>query len=418
MSVGVFRSTVACGVTVMLGVHVRRFTRRWMRLGLGGAAAALSAGLVVLSAQGAPQFGDPVAGLPVTQLGLFQAGQQQFQAVENSFTGLGPVFNGRSCAECHSVPVIGGSAPSLDKLAHRFARDAANEPFDPLLTLGGPVLQAFSVSSELPGCVLAAEVVPPEATEHSLRLPPSLLGLGLIEAIPDTAILSRADPTDANEDRIAGRPNISNGVLGRFGWKAAGPTVLDFVALAMVSELGITTWAYATETLPQGAPVPVGCDFAPDIEDADASRLAGLTSFVRFLAPPPRGPVTAAVTRGEALFEQVGCTACHTPSMRTGPNAIPALSEVDVPLYSDLLIHYMGGPLNDHIVEGAAAGGRWRTAPLWGLRVRPFLMHDGRATDLAAAIDMHRGESIESRRAFRRLSATERADLFAFLNSL
>lgn len=354
----------------------------------------------------------------MSQLGLFQAGRQQFETVENPFTGLGPVFNGRSCAECHSVPVVGGSAPSLQNLAHRFARDADGEPFDPLLVRGGPILQAFSVSAELPGCVLPPEVVPPEATEHSLRLPPSLLGLGLIEAIPDAEILARADPNDANDDGIAGRPNISNGVVGRFGWKAAGPTVLDFVALAMVSELGITNWAYATETLPQGGPIPVGCDFAPEIEDADASRLAALTAFVRFLAPPPRGPITAEVSRGEALFAQIGCASCHTPSMRTGPSGTPSMNQVEVPLYSDLLTHYMGGPLNDHIVEGAAAGGRWRTAPLWGLRARPFFMHDGRATDLTAAINVHRGESSDSRRAFRRLSATDRNDLLAFLNSL
>lgn len=385
----------------------------------GGAFVAIvTAGLIGLSAQALPGLGDPLPGLAVSQLGLFNAGRAQFQVNENAFTGLGPVFNGRSCAECHSVPVIGGTAPSLANMAHRFARNAEGEPFDPLLLRGGPILQGRSIASDLPGCVLAPETVPAEATDHALRLPPSLFGLGLIEAIPDSEILPRADPTDVNGDGIAGRANISNGVLGRFGWKAAGPTVLDFVGLAMVAELGITNWAYPTEMLPQGAPIPVGCDFAADIEDADASRLAGLTSFVRLLAPPARGPITPQVTRGEALFAQVGCATCHTPSMRTGPNATPALDQVVVALFSDLLVHYMGGALSDHIVEGSASGGRWRTAPLWGLRHRLFFMHDGRATDLTTAINVHRGESTTSRNAFFRLSPTDRSDVLAFLGSL
>jgi len=384
----------------------------------GACVAIVAAGLIGLSAQVSSGLGEPFPGLADSQLGLFNAGRAQFQVVENPLTGLGPIFNGRSCAECHSVPITGGTAPSLDKRAHRFARRADGAPFDSLLSRGGPFLQQFSIASDLPGCVLAPEVVPPEATERSQRLPPSLFGLGSIEAIPDSQIMSRADPTDANGDGIEGRANISNGVLGRFGWKAAGPTVLDFVALAMVAELGITNWAYPSEMLPQGVPIPAGCDVAADLEDANASRLAALTSFVRFLAPPPRGPITAQVTRGEDLFAQVGCTACHTPSMTTGPNATAALNQVGVPLFSDLLIHYMGGALDDHIVEGAAGGGRWRTAPLWGLRHRLFFMHDGRATDVTSAINAHRGESTPSRNAFFRLSSTDRNDVLAFLGSL
>ncbi len=233
------------------------------------------------------------------------------------------------------------------------------QPFDPLLNLGDPNLQKFSVADELPGCLLAGEVVPPEANLTAMRQPPQLFGLGLIEAIPDSTILANADPTNTNSDKIAGRANINGGVIGRFGWKAAIPTLVNFIGLAMVNELGVTNHVFPNEMSPQGQPIPPGCKITADPEDADISRIAGFTFFISNLAPPPRGPITAAAFQGETIFNQIGCALCHTPSMKTGPNALEALNEKDVPLFSDLLTHYMGGALDDHIIEGAAgAGGR------------------------------------------------------------
>ncbi len=371
-----------------------------------------------LTAQIAPRFGDPLPNLPDDLLLAFQFGKEKFMAVQTPATGLGPVYNGTSCVECHSNPVPGGSGTSLDNRVTRFARQVQGEPFDPLLNLGGPNLQRFSVADELPGCHVAAEVVPPEANVTGLRQPPQLFGLGLIQAIPDSAILANADPTDANGDKIAGRANINDGVIGRFGWKAAVPTILNFVGLAMVNELGVTNHLFPNEMLPQGQPIPFGCDIAADPEDADASRISGLLFFTTYLAPPPRGAITDAVLRGETLFAQTGCALCHTPSMKTGPNALTALNEKNVPLYSDLLTHYMGGALDDHIIEGAAGGGRWRTAPLWGLRARRFFLHDGRTSDLITAIRLHGGEAGASRDRFVNLPPAQRADVIAFLQSL
>ena len=341
-------------------------------------------------------------------------------AEETPATGLGPVYNGKSCAECHSNPAPGGSGISLDNRVTRFAQQLVNEPFDPLLNLGGPNLQKFSVADELPqgSCNLAAEVVPPEANVTGMRQPPPLFGLGLIQAIPDSTILANADLTDVNGDKIAGRPNISNGVIGRFGWKAAVPTILNFVGLAMVNELGVTNYLFPNEMLPQGKSIPEGCKITTDPEDADAARISTLMFFATYLAPPPRGPITPAVLRGETVFTQTGCALCHTPSMKTGPDALEALNEKEVPLFSDLLTHYMGGALDDHIPEEAVGGGRWRTAPLWGLRTRKFFLHDGRASDVVTAIRMHAGEANEARNRFLTLLPSQRADLIAFLHSL
>jgi CxxC motif-containing protein (DUF1111 family) len=393
-------------------------TRRWLLLFLPLLAFPFFPPIRSLMAQVAPQFGDPLPGLADADLAAFAFGKQKFAAVQTPETGLGPVFNDRSCVACHSNPAPGGSGASLENRVTRFARQVEGQPFNPLLHLGGPNLQKFSVGGELPGCSLAPEVVPAEANLIGLRQPPQLFGLGLIETIPDSEILARADPTDENSDGIAGRANVSNGVIGRFGWKAAVPSILDFVGLAMVNELGITNYLLRNEMSPQGQPISAGCDIAADPEDANVSRIGPLMFFATYLAPPPRGPITDAGLRGEAVFTQTGCALCHTPSMKTGPNAIEAMNEKEVPLYSDLLTHYMGGALDDHIIEGAAGGGRWRTAPLWGLRARSFFLHDARATDLVTAIRLHGGEASQARTRFFNLPAIQRADLLAFLRSL
>ncbi len=386
---------------------------------IGGFVVVVSfASLRAIPAQMGPALGDPLAGLPTSVLGAFLQGKERFRAEETPATGLGPVFNGRSCVTCHSVPAVGGSADDLDKRVVRFGRQSLGAPFDPLLILGGPNLQRLSVAAELPGCQTAGEVVPAQANAVGLRQPPPLFGLGLIEAIPEATILANEDAEDANGDGIAGRANINAGVLGRFGWKASVSTILQFVGLALVNELGVTNYVFPHEMSPQGQPVPSECKVTGDPEDADASRLAGHLAFLTFLSPPPRGPITAAVQRGESLFAQIGCASCHVPSLRTGPNSIQALDRKEVPLFSDLLTHYMGVALDDNIPEGAVGGGRWRTPPLWGLRTRKFFLHDGRAADLRTAIASHAGEARQVRDRFLALPRPAQDDLIAFLQSL
>jgi CxxC motif-containing protein (DUF1111 family) len=383
----------------------------------------------VLTAQTQPQSGEPLPKLSPEMLTAFNEGRRRFITAETPATGLGPVFNDRSCLSCHSDPVPGGTGLNQDTFVKRFGRpglqasdrfglQTPSMQFNALISLGGPTIQRKSVAEDLSGCQLQGETVPGEATVVGPRQPTPLFGLGLIQAIPDWAILARADPTDANGDGIAGRANTANGILGRFGWKASVATVSDFVGLALVTEIGITNLLYPNELSPQGRPIPAGCKVTPDLEDADGARLTGMTAFLTFLGPPPRGPITAEVRRGEALFAKIGCAACHTPTMKTGPSSNPALNQVDVPLYSDLLTHYVGAALDDQISEGDVGGGRWRTPPLWGLRLRKFYLHDGQTSDLVRAIALHSGEAALSRDTFVGLSPAEQAILLAFLKSL
>jgi CxxC motif-containing protein (DUF1111 family) len=405
--------------------------RRWLLTAVL-VAVALSEGpgsVGLLTAQTGPQVGEPLPNLPAGMLNAFHEGRRRFTTAETPATGLGPVFNDRSCVGCHSVPVPGGSGVDPGTFVTRFGRFGLQEsdrfgvqtpslPFNALLNLGGPTIQRKSVAEDLPNCGLAGEVVPHEATAVGPRQPSPVFGLGLIQAIPDTTILARADPTDANADGIAGRPNTQNGIIGRYGWKASVATLTDFVALALINELGITTPLYPNELSPQGRPIPPGCKTTPDVDDADGARLTSISAFLAFLGPPPRGPITDAVRRGETLFAKLGCSACHTPVMKTGASSNPALNEVDVPLYSDLLTHYVGAVLDDRIPDGEVAGGRWRTPPLWGLRLRKFYLHDGRTSDLVQVIALHSGEAFRARESFVALKPADQADVLAFLQSL
>ena len=404
---------------------------RWLVVALlvAGALTELSSPVRLLTAQTGPQVGGPLPNLPVEMLAAFNEGGRRFAVVETPATGLGPVFNERSCLECHSSPVAGGTGPHAGTFVTRFGRVGLQDSdrfglqtpsllFNGLANVGGSTIQRRSVAEDLPDCRLPGEVVPREATAVGLRQPSPLFGLGLIQAIPETTILARADPTDANRDGIAGRANTQNGILGRYGWKASVASIANFVGLALLNEIGITNLLYPNELSPQGQPIPPGCKTTPDVEDADGARLTSITAYLTFLSPPPRGPITDAGRRGEPLFAKIGCPACHTPVMKTGPSSNPALNQVDAALYSDLLTHYVGAVLDDRIADGDVGGGRWRTPPLWGLRLRKFYLHDGRTSDLTEAIVLHGGEAFMAREGFVALTPAEQADLLAFLQSL
>jgi CxxC motif-containing protein (DUF1111 family) len=269
---------------------------------------------------------------------------------------------------------------------------------------GGPVARARSVVERGLPCDLLPGI-PDGANVTSVRNAPTLYGTGLIDAIPDAVIAAGAF---ARGDGVHGRAHRVRGAdggerVGRFGWKADTATLRQFVADAFRNELGITS-PLAPADLATGHPRCPGEGARP--ED-DGTIVDAVTAFLTALPPPDE---RIASPRGAALFQAVGCAACHTPSLPLG--------ERQVSLYSDLLLHDLGPDLDDKVVQGEARGPHWRTTPLWGLGARARLLHDGRARTLSEAILVHGGEASAATQRFRRLSPEDRDALLAFLAGL
>jgi|RhiMetdeSRZDD1v2_1073273.scaffolds.fasta_scaffold250994_2 CxxC motif-containing protein (DUF1111 family) len=371
-----------------------------------------------LSAADSENLTNPLPDLTPQETAHFMAGLEDFLEVETVEDGLGPVFNGKSCAECHAVPSVGGSEPNVGVARETRIGRLFNKVFDPLdgsvsVNRGGGLLQQRAIN--LPGCHLKGEVVPPEATFVSLRISTPLFGAGLIEAILDATIL--ANQSNGGRPNYVFNPDTGGTELGRFGWKAQVATLHQFAGDAYLNEMGITNPSFPHENLPQGEPIPSGCDTVADPED-DGSGVTAFTNFMRFLAPAPRRPVTVQVQLGEQVFSQIGCASCHVPTMTTGPNSVAALSNQRVNLFSDLLLHAMGAGLADGIEQGRAKGDEFRTAPLWGLSRRDRFMHDGGSNTIEKAILRHGGEAQNARDRFGGLSPADHDALLAFLDSL
>jgi CxxC motif-containing protein (DUF1111 family) len=364
-----------------------------------------------------PDFGDPIAGLTPGQQALFAEGKEEFEEVEDVADGLGPLFNGRSCAECHSSPAVGGTSTTAET---RFGRILKGH-FDPMTEFGGSLIQTTGI--ELQGsCDFVGEKVPSEATIVAGRLTTPLFGLGLVDAVPDDAFKNIALIERIFLPSTAGRVHMvtdlasSHLAVGKFGWKAQVPNLRQFAGDAYLNEMGITNPVFPQESCPQGDCNLLVCNPVSTLND-DGSGVTNFTNFMTFLAPPPRGPVNDEVRKGEALFFAVGCFSCHTPALRTGANSVTALRNVTFFPFSDFLLHDMGD-LGDGIEQGQATGREMRTAPLWGVRTRAKLLHDGRATSLEEAILGHDGQGRKSRNAFVSLEPKSKSRLVAFLKSL
>jgi len=359
---------------------------------------------------------NPLPGLTPAQLVDFNAGLDEFEEVDTVEEGLGPVFNGKSCAECHAVPSTGGSEPNVGVARETRISRIFNGRFDPLdgsvsVDRGGQLLQQRAIAVE--GCTLAGEVVPPEATLVSSRNSTPLFGLGLMEAIPESTILGNQG--NGGRPNYVSNPDTGTTALGRFGWKAQVATVHQFAGDAYLNELGITNPSFPHENRPQGQPIQPGCDTVLDPED-DGENVTAFTDFMRFLAPVPRGPITLQVQRGEKVFSEIGCASCHVPRMMTGPNSVAALSKKPVELFSDLLLHDIG--TGDGIKQGTATGNDFRTAPLWGLSRRDRFMHDAKSNKIDDAIRRHDGEAKDARDGFVGMTQSDYDALSAFLGSL
>jgi CxxC motif-containing protein (DUF1111 family) len=418
--------------------------------------------------------GDPLPGLTASQLKLFQAGLDDFQQAEGVGDGLGPRFNLDSCHGCHSQPASGGTSPAVNPQVKVATDFGARNTVPYFVTLNGPVREArfkynpdrtrdggvhaiFVISGrkddtgDASKCTITQENFWAQGQSNNIvfRIPTPTFGAGLIEAIPDSAIID-SQTANANGKAalgISGRPhrvsvtgatnnNGNDGTIARFGWKAQNKSLLLFSGEAYNVEMGITN-----ELFTQERDETPNCQFARtpnDVTDPDGATPAATISgierfafFMRLLAPPtpsltlPGG--AASIASGKALFQSTGCAYCHTPTLYTGNAAIRALRNKPVHLFSDVLVHQMGPGLADDINQGQAAGDEFRTAPLWGLGQRIFFLHDGRTSDLLVAIRAHKSAGNNRFQAseanavidkFNQLSETQKQDLLNFLRSL
>jgi len=383
---------------------------------------ALSCLVVAASCGKAMRPGDPLGGLSKAQRDQFNGGRVEFSRVFTPETGLGPLFNADSCAECHESPVAGGAGDEVE--VHVSALIPNDSRCDPLIQKGGPVLQQVVTPALKAALGIDREPDPPEATGRALRTTPDLFGFGLLDAVPDATILALADPDDKDADGISGRPNrFFDGRVGRFGRKALVPTLREFNDGAFVVEQGITNPAVPTEESIGGAPIPAGVDPLPEPE-IDQKAIDLTDAFVRLLAAPAPHGSSIGIRRGRTVFLDIGCDRCHVPRLRTGDSPIKALRMKVVNAYTDLLLHDMGPEMAD-ICLGLAAASEFRTEPLMGLRFteqieegEPRFLHDGRAGSIEEAITLHGGEGASSRDRFSTLSAKDRKALIEFLRSL
>ena len=266
---------------------------------------------------------------------------------------------------------------------------------------------------------------------YSARVAPQMIGLGLLEAIPENTIISYADPADKNGDGISGKPNyVWNNIeqkvqLGKFGWKANQPTILQQISGAFSGDMGISTHYFPSQNVAssqkQYSEMANGGD--PEI---DADDLKKLHLYSSTLAVPARRNVDDKnVIKGEKIFAEIGCDNCHIQKIQTGIHPeFSILSNQTITPYTDLLLHDMGDGLADGRPDFEATGQEWRTPPLWGIGLfqtvnkHTFYLHDGRARNLSEAILWHGGEAENAKNKYKQLTQKERDQLIAFLESL
>ena len=373
--------------------------------------------MVLLAGTVWADFGDPLGRLTRAQRERFTAGRQAFEEVEGVADGLGPVFNADSCAACHNVGATGGGS---ERVETRFGRTVSGA-FDPMTSQGGSLIQAQGIGAQ-GVCTFVGEQVPADATIRARRRATPLFGLGLVDSVPDAALVSLAARQARWQPATAGRPNMVTDVVtgrqavGKFGWKSQVPNLLHFSADAYLNEMGITSPFFPNENCPQGDCSLLACDPVADPED-DGEDVRLFNDFTRLLAPPPRPRLGCPELRGSLVFERIGCASCHVRTLVTGPSPVEALRFRAFQPFSDFLLHDMGS-LGDGIEQGLARGNEMRTAPLWGLRLVTAFLHDARAATIADAILAHDGQGRAARDRFAALGAEPRARLLKFLGSL
>ncbi len=399
---------------------------------------------------GAAGAGEYYATLNASEQRFFKEALARFEEVDSvsgklpgeEASGLGPSFNGNSCAMCHAQPAIGGSSPGLrspqnpvpnPQVALATLHGATNK-VPSFITSDGPVREARFIAAshqrnapldggvhglytirgrvDAPGCNIAQPDFESEVAFNNVvfRIPTPTFGLGLVESTPDATLIANlaANRTEKLRMGISGKLNTSgnDGTITRFGWKAQNKSLVVFSGEAYNVEQGVSNEVFMNERSAEP-----GCVFNASPEDA--TRVSGSTEeamemlpdsvffaiFMRFLAEPQPTTATASEKNGQALFSSVGCALCHTPTLTTGASPYTGMSNATYHPFSDFAVHHMGAGLADGIVQGAAGADEFRTAPLWGVGQRLFFMHDGRTSDLLEAIEAHSSRGIDCQAA-------------------
>lgn len=364
--------------------------------------------------------------------------------------GLGPIFNARSCASCHFKDGR-GRAPEAGELATGYLlrlsiagsngtmphqsysgqfQDQGNLGIKPEVSIAinytempGSYPDGENYTLRKPNIVLSNfkfESLGSE-TEISPRIAPQMIGLGLLEDLPEPQILAWEDVNDADNDGISGKANYVTDIetgqlaLGRFGWKSNSPNIKQQVAEAFSGDMGLTSPLKPNEdcTSPDCKEQPSGG--SPEV---DTDALAQVALYSRSLAvPQQRNFANVDVKKGYNTFVNLGCGACHKSNVALNNGLV-------ISPFTDLLLHDMGDELADNRPDRLATGKEWRTAPLWGLGLiqtvngHQQLLHDGRARNIEEAILWHGGEAEKSKKAFKELSKTDRLNLIKFLESI
>jgi CxxC motif-containing protein (DUF1111 family) len=424
---------------------------------------------------GAAGAGGPLASVAANanDLAFFNAGLDQFNELQvvqgGAANGLGPRFNLDSCAGCHAQPAVGGTAPATNPQVALATAAGATNTVPSFITATGPVREArfpfffdvfgnpnvndpnggvedlYTITGRTDGgtCNIPqpsfAQAV---ATNNVIfRIPTPTFGAGLMQNIDDATLQTNAR-ANAGAFGISGHfnHNGNDGTISRFGWKAQNKSLLIFSGEAYNVEMGVSNELFTQERPLPGEDrttgLPASCRINPTPEDIThtngtsaataASDALLFVGFMQFLAPPtpsttvPGGATSIAA--GRNVFNAIGCSACHSPSLTTDRSSQTAgLSNATANLFSDLLVHHMGTGLNDNVGQGSAGGDEFRSSPLWGLGQRIFFLHDGRTRNLLTAIAQHASNGSEANTVianFNALSATNKQNLLNFLRSL
>lgn len=366
----------------------------------------------------------------------FALDQQVYERVHDVSTGLGPIYNGRACAECHQNPASGGASQFTElRVGHTDANGNFVNP-TVLINDGANSITGRSIINDRAVIPEAQEHIPVTENIRALRAALNTLGDGFVEAIDDSTLQAiAAKQPELSEGRIHGEA-IEVPVLespgqtrvGRFGWKDQHSSLLSFIGDAYLNEMGVTNRLRPKDTTTIGKVTPDPEDVPDDLGLADIDHFA---QFVRGTKVPPRDTMLAATAdaiAGEAVFVNLRCNTCHVETIITaavgtlingGQFSVPeALGNKIIHPYGDFLLHDVG--TGDGIVQNPPqdTANKLRTAALWGLRMRPRYMHDLRSLTLADAIERHQGEAARVEKRFDEISPTEKQQLFTFLNSL